>query len=58
MTTALAPTSRGLRFIRTTRSSLITLPPPAPIGPQALLVTDTLDEITTETGARITMEIA
>jgi hypothetical protein len=56
MTMWLSPTSRGLRLVRATRSPLITLPPPAPGGPQALLVTDTQDEITTETGARIITE--
>lgn len=55
---ALAPTARGLRTIRATRSPSITVPPPTEVGTQALLVTDANDEIATETGARIITETA
>lgn len=54
MTISLAPTARGLRLIRATRSVTIALPPPA--GPTTLLVTDTSEPIVTEAGFNLTTE--
>jgi hypothetical protein len=58
MSMSLSPTARGLRLIRATHSPSITLPPPAGVGPQTLLITDANDQIATETGARIITETA
>lgn len=54
---SLAPTSRGMRLIRQTRSVVITVPPPVGEG-QALLVTETNEPIVTETGVAIVTESA
>ncbi|MEZ5865716.1 MAG: hypothetical protein R3D25_17225 [Geminicoccaceae bacterium] len=51
MTMTLAPTARGLRLIKATRSPRIELPSSA--GPAALLVSDTDEPIVTETGVQL-----
>lgn len=54
---SLAPTSRGMRLIRQTRSVAITMPQPTG-GTAPLLVTDTGDLIVTESGNPLSMETA
>lgn len=56
MTASLAPTARGLRLIRATKSLAITVPPPATTAP--LLVTEANEAIATEAGVRLTTESA
>jgi len=58
MTTSLSPTARGLRLIRSTRSTPIVLPPPGGGSTAPLLVTETNQAIVTESGARIITETA
>lgn len=59
---SLAPTSRGLRLIRQSRSvaTVIPLPNPQPPadGSEILLATEAGDRIVTENGAPILMETA
>jgi hypothetical protein len=51
MTMSLAPTARGLRLVKATRSPVIVLPPST--NQAALLVTDTNDPIVTEISAQL-----
>lgn len=48
---SLAPTARGLRLVRATRSPVIETPPAA--GPAALLVTEANEPIVTETSIQL-----